>query len=246
MCSRGCRGTYLSPRRVAAAGPSTGFHTRTSALATTPAFTYGGLVRYADFGDIASGPGNDMYVSPSGHAYVGNFGFALGEEDPRTTQLAHVTPDGTVRAVTGPVLFPNGTARTPDGVLLVAETFPHRISAFDIADDGTLSNHRTWVQLPDSFHPDGIALDSDGGVWFGNALTIGDDGGFYRVVESGEITDRIEVTDAWGVACAFGGNNLDTLYLVCNRTDLEEFHAGRSSGYVATASVSRTGVPGSI
>ena len=34
--------------------------------------------------------------------------------------------------------------------------------------------------------PDGIALDDEGGVWFGNALTTGDDACLYRVVEGGE------------------------------------------------------------
>jgi sugar lactone lactonase YvrE len=205
----------------------------------------GGLERYADFSDIAAGLGNDMYVSPTGDAYVGNFGFALGEEDPRTTRLAHIRPGGDVEAAPGDLLFPNGAVRTPEGTLLVAETFTHRISAFDITDDGSLTNHRIWTQLDDRFHPDGVTLDSDGGLWFGNALTRTDESGFYRVTEAGEITDKISVPDAWAVALTFGGTDLDTLYLVCNATTLEEFHDGRSTGYVATAQVGRKGVPGS-
>lgn len=201
----------------------------------------GQLIRHADFSAVAGGLGNDMYVSSTGHAYVGNFGFALGEEEPRPTQLAHVHPDGTVEAAPGEVLFPNGTIQTPDGRLLVAETFGHRISAFDIADDGSLTNHRVWAQLDEKFHPDGVALDTDGGLWFGNAIATGEDGGFYRVVEGGELTDRVKVEDAWAVACAFGGDKHETLYLVCNATTLEEFAAKRSAGYIATAHVGRTG-----
>jgi sugar lactone lactonase YvrE len=203
----------------------------------------GTITEYADFSDIATGLANDMLVAPSGHAYVGNFGFALGSEEPRTTNLAHVDPEGHVRRVPGEVLFPNGAALTADGrTLLLAETFTHRISAFDVAADGSLANLRTWAQLPDNFHPDGIVLDSDGGVWFGNALTLDEESGFYRVLEGGAITDRISTPDTWAIACAFGGPGLDVLYLMCNTTTLEEFHAGRSTGAVLTASVGRSGV----
>lgn len=200
---------------------------------------------YADFGAVAGGPGNDMLVTAGGHAYVGNFGFHIGSEDPRPTALAHVDPTGTVHRVDGDVVFPNGMALTSDGTLLVAETFRHRITAYDIDAHGSPTDQRVWAQLPESFHPDGIALDGDGGVWFGNALTTGDDSGFYRVVAGGEITDKVPVTGAQAIACAFGGDDLGTLYMACNITTLEEFVQGRSKAIIATARVGRTGEPGS-
>ncbi|MFC5064858.1 SMP-30/gluconolactonase/LRE family protein [Actinomycetospora atypica] len=202
----------------------------------------GSVAPYADFSGIAGGPGNDLLVTPDGHAYAGNFGFAIGAEDPKSTALAHIDPERRVQRVEGDVLFPNGMAVTPGAVLLLAETFLHRISAFDVAADGSLSGHRVWAQLADAFHPDGIALDADGGVWFGNALTTGEDSGFYRVVEGGEITDVVPVTGAQAVACTFGGQDLDTLYMACNRTTLEEFVQGRSAATVAVADVGRRGV----
>lgn len=101
------------------------------------------------------------------------------------------------------------------------------------------------AQLAESFMPDGIALDADGGVWFGNALTMGDDSGFYRVLEGGELTDKVPVTGAQAVACTFGGDDLGTLYMSCNATTLEEFLQGRSTAVIVTADVGRTGVPGS-
>ncbi|HWD03616.1 MAG TPA: SMP-30/gluconolactonase/LRE family protein [Amycolatopsis sp.] len=199
---------------------------------------------FADFSSIAGGPGNDMLVTAEGHVYVGNFGFAIGAEDPKPTALAHIDPQGNLSRADSDVLFPNGMALTPDGDLLLAETFRHRITAFDIAPDGSLSNQRVWAQLDESFHPDGIALDSDGGVWFGNALTTGDDSGFYRTVAGGEITDKVPVSGAQAVACAFGGDDLGMLYLTCNTTTLEEFVQGRSEAVIATAEVGRVGVSG--
>jgi len=201
----------------------------------------GTLSTYADFSSLAGGLGNDMLVTPSGHAYAGNFGFALGVEDPKATSLAHIDPQGQVHRVEGDVFFPNGMALTPDGVLLVAETFTHRISAFDIGSDGSLSNHRVWAQLDESLHPDGITLDNDGGVWFANALTLDDSCGFYRVVEGGHITDKVPVTGAQATACSFGGDDLGTLYMSCNDTTLEDFSEGRSSAVIAAADVGRVG-----
>lgn len=205
----------------------------------------GSLSPYADFSGVAGGPGNDMLVTADGHAYVGNFGFTIGAEDPKPTALAHIDPHGTLSRVEGDVLFPNGMAVAPDGTLLLAETFRHRITAYDIEPDGSLSNQRVWAQLDETLNPDGIALDSDGGVWFGNALTTGDDSGFYRVVAGGEITDKVPVTGAQAIACVFGGDGLSTLYMSCNATTLEEFVQGQSKAVVATAEVGRRGSPGS-
>jgi sugar lactone lactonase YvrE len=205
----------------------------------------GSVSTYADFSSIAGGAGNDLLVTAAGHAYAGNFGFTPGVDDPKPTHLAHVDPDGHAHDVDADLVFPNGMAVTADGVLLVAETFLHRISAFDINPDGSLSGLRVWAQLDDSYHPDGIALDSDGGVWFGNALTTGDDSGFYRVVEGGEITDKVPVTGAWAVACAFGGDGLGTLFMSCNATTVEDFNQGRSTATIAVANVQRSGAPSS-
>jgi len=74
---------------------------------------------YADFSGLAGGIANDLLVTSAGHAYAGNFGFALGEEDPKPTNLAHIDPQGTVRRVDGDVTFPNGMGVTADGTLLV-------------------------------------------------------------------------------------------------------------------------------
>lgn len=203
----------------------------------------GAVSEYADISQIAAGIANDMHVTEGGHAYVGNFGFDLGNEDPVATHLAHIDPQGNVSEVPGEVLFPNGSGIHPDGkTFLVAETFKHRVTAYDLAGDGTLSNQRVWAQLTDNLHPDGIAIDADGGVWIANALTETDESGFYRVVEGGEITDVILVPDAWAVAATFGGPDLATLYLVCNATTLADFAENKSKGSIRTADVGKRGV----
>ncbi|MFC8381716.1 SMP-30/gluconolactonase/LRE family protein [Nocardia sp. NPDC057272] len=198
---------------------------------------------YADISAFTGGAANDMLVTDSGNAYIGNFGFdVLGGEEPAPTRLVRIAPDGAVDAVPGDVLCPNGLGLTPDGsTLVVAETFARRITAYDVHDDGTLSGARIWAELPEGFSPDGLAVDADGGVWVANVFVGAPESGFYRVEEGGTITDAILVPDAWAVACAFGGPDLDVLYLVCNATSLAEFAEGRSRGFVRTARVGRHG-----
>lgn len=115
----------------------------------------------ADLSALAGGPCNDMVVDAEGRAYVGNFGFNrhAGEAE-RTTCIVRVDPDGKVTKAADDLLFPNGTVITPDGrTLIVGETFAKRLTAFDIAADGGLSNRRVFAQFADVF-PDGICLDA--------------------------------------------------------------------------------------
>ena len=64
--------------------------------------------------------------------------------------VALVTPDGAVRQVADGLAFPNGMAVTPDNAtLIVAESYGKQLTAFDIDDDGGLSNRRVWADLGD-------------------------------------------------------------------------------------------------
>ena len=94
--------------------------------------------KVADLSALAGGPCNDMVVDAKGRAYVGNFGYDRhAGEEPRTTCIARVDPDGRVVRAADDLLFPNGTVITPDGgTLIVGETFAHRLTAFDIRADG--------------------------------------------------------------------------------------------------------------
>jgi sugar lactone lactonase YvrE len=139
----------------------------------------GTLVEHADLGGIATFHANDMLVDATGRAYVGNFGFdlhaMLGEHDIPTAlgivhaspgkyaaRLALVQPDGRVSPAGDPCLFPNGMVLLDGGeTLVVAETVALRLQAYDVAEDGSLSNGRTWAQFEDAA-PDGICVAPDG------------------------------------------------------------------------------------
>ena len=83
-----------------------------------------------------------------------------------------------------------------------------RLTAFDIADDGGLSNRRVWA---DGVGPDGICMDADGAIWtdvgeFGDNL-VG------RVREGGEVLERVQL-DRPCFACMLGGEDRETLFML--------------------------------
>ncbi len=210
----------------------------------------GSLATHAELGAHVGGHPNDMVVDTRGRAFVGNFGFDLMNGAPvAPTVLLRVDPDGTVTVVADDLWFPNGSVVTDDGVLLVDETFGNRISAFDIADDGSLTHRRTWAQfgeLPTErdqakalgqlvVAPDGCGLDAEGALWIADALG----GRLLRVREGGEIVDEVGVGS--GVfACMLGGADGRTLY-ACAAPDFDE--KARSAAREARLLAVRVDVP---
>ncbi|MCP5178569.1 MAG: SMP-30/gluconolactonase/LRE family protein [Pseudomonadales bacterium] len=185
---------------------------------------------HADLMDLASWHCNDMVVDGAGRAYVGNFGFDLhaGAEQ-RPAELILVQPDGGARVVARDLLFPNGTVITPDGrTLIVGESFGGRLTAFDIAPNGDLSNRRVWAQLPTGEVPDGICLDADGAIWVASPTT----GLCLRVREGGQVTHTVS-TGQGAFACMLGGTNL--YVLAANGSDPDKCREERSGRVLVAA-----------
>lgn len=193
----------------------------------------GTMVAHADLSELATGRCNDMVVATDGTAYVGNFGSDLWAGEPmRPAVLAMVKPDGSTEAAADDLAFPNGTVITPDGAtLIVGESMGRRYTAFDVAADGRLSNRRVWAELGD-VGPDGCTLDAEGAIWCADALN----GVVVRVREGGEITHRVDPGQS-AYACALGGDDGCTLYVVCARSPREEEVAGTGSGTIRTLRV---------
>jgi len=191
----------------------------------------GTLVTHADLGRHAAGHLNDMAVDARGRAYVGNFGFDLmGGAPLEPTALHRVDPGGDVTEVATDLWFPNGSVITEDDVLLVNETFGNRVTAFDVTDDGRLTNRRVWAEfgpLPTEraiekalaqarVGADGACLDAEGALWIADAMG----GRLLRVTGEGGIVDEIQPgTNVY--ACALGGTDGRTLF-ACAAPDFDE------------------------
>jgi len=171
----------------------------------------GSLATYADLTDLADHKWNDIVVDGRGNAYVNNIGFDFpgGEFAPGT--IALVTPQGSARKVAEGVAFPNGMVVTPDNsTLILAESYGNKLTAFDIAADGSLSNGRLWADLQDGA-PDGICLDAEKAIWYGDVPNKR----CVRVREGGEVLQTIHL-DRGCFACALGGMGKRTLFLTAN------------------------------
>jgi sugar lactone lactonase YvrE len=168
----------------------------------------GSLVTQADLGALSGKPWNEIVVDGRGAAYVNTIGFDFpgGAFAPGTVAL--VNPDGAVRQVADGVAFPNGMAVTSDNsTLILAESYGHRLTAFDIDADGALSNRRLWADLKGGV-PDGLCIDAEGAVWYADVPNKQ----CVRVREGGEVLQSIAF-DRGCFACMLGGRDRKTLFV---------------------------------
>jgi sugar lactone lactonase YvrE len=176
-----------------------------------------GLKRFHLFGgetqDLAAPepdrPGNrinDGIVGPDGSLYFGTMDD--GENEPTG---AFWRFDGrTLERFFGDFTVTNGPAVSPDGRILYAtDTKGGVIHALDLAD-GRPGAARPFVRFEEGWgHPDGMAVDADGHVWVchwgGSRIS--------RFAPDGTLDRVLPVPTAQVTKCAFGGQDLTTLYV---------------------------------
>ncbi len=198
----------------------------------------GSLVTHADLTSIAGG-WNEIVVDGRGNAYVNGGGFdLLAGEKFAPGIVALVTPDGSARQVADGIAFPNGMAVTADNsTLIVAESYAKRLTAFDIAADGSLSNRRVWADLHEGV-PDGICVDADSAVWYADVPNRR----CVRVREGGEVMQTINL-DRGCFACMLGGADGRTLFLMAAEwRGLAKMAGGARTGQVLTVEAPAPGV----
>jgi sugar lactone lactonase YvrE len=174
----------------------------------------GSRVRHAELSHISPLGWSEITVDGRGNVYVNTINFDFAEFNDVLTsgkapgKIALVTPDGEAREVANELAFPNGMVITPDNkTLVVAESFAARLTAFDIEDDGTLSNRRVWAE---GVGPDGICLDADGCIWTSSANMAND---CARIREGGEVLERIDLGRPC-FATMLGGPDRRTLFML--------------------------------
>lgn len=165
----------------------------------------GSYATHADLRGFAAGAWNEIVVDGRGNTYVNGPGIAL------------IRADGSAQFFSEELAFANGMAVTEDNsTLIVAESHGKRLTAFDIAVDGSLSGRRIWADLTASSAgahgdgvPDGICMDAEGAVWYADVPNKR----CVRVREGGEVLQVVDV-DRGCFACMLGGINRQTLYIV--------------------------------
>jgi sugar lactone lactonase YvrE len=199
----------------------------------------GSLVDHADLTGLPGGL-NEIVVDGRGTIYLNGGNDFYPDEGVAPGFIAAITPDGTVRQVADGIAFPNGMAVPEDNsILIIAESFAGKLTAFDITDDGGLTHRRTFAEVL----ADGICMDAEGAVWTPSWY---DDGPCcLRVADGGQVLDRIPLEQA-GFACALGGPDGRTLFMLSAdwhmaedfNDNLNRLTTGPRTGKVHTATVS--------
>ncbi len=206
----------------------------------------GVMAVHADLSSVARGSLNDMIVASDGTAYVGDMGHRIQEGgERRPGQTIAVRADGSWFVAADALESPNGHILTPDEhTLLIAESAAARITAFDRAADGTLSNRRIYASLqpssggPPFAPPDGICLDAEGAVWVADPIGAR----VFRALPGGETTHEYRIEGLIPVACVLGGRDRQTL-LICAAADWRRDEVRKSpSGIIAAIDVEVPGV----
>ncbi|HEY4700518.1 MAG TPA: SMP-30/gluconolactonase/LRE family protein [Streptosporangiaceae bacterium] len=200
----------------------------------------GSLVTHAELSGLSDPghPWNEIVVDGRGNAYLNNQGFDFpgGEFAPGT--IAMLKPDGSARLVADGIAFPNGMAITPDNsTLIVAESYGQKLTAFQIAANGGLSQPRVWADLGDGV-PDGICLDAQGAIWYADVPNRQ----CVRVREGGDVLQTIQL-DRGCFSCALGGPNRTTLFMAATHwRGTERMGDASQTGQLRTARVPAAGV----
>ncbi len=160
---------------------------------------------------------NDGKCDPNGNLWVGSMHL---EQNQANAKLYKVAADGTTEAMLDQVTISNGIVWTKDGkTMYYIDTPTGVIRAFDFSlEDSTISNERIAVKVnPKYGYPDGMAIDENDmlwvGMWNGNAVIQFDP-------KTGEFISKIEVPAHNVTSCAFGGENLEILYITSASIDM--------------------------
>jgi sugar lactone lactonase YvrE len=126
--------------------------------------------------------------------------------------------DGALRPLVDGLIVPNGMAFSPDGrTMYLSDSHPQsqRIWCYDYdTDTGTPTNGRLFVDMkPLPGRPDGAAVDEAGCYW----ICANDAGLVHRFTPAGRLDRSIELPVRKPAMCAFGGPQLDTLYVTSIR-----------------------------
>lgn len=172
---------------------------------------------------------NDGKCDPRGRFWAGTMSLI---RQAGAASLYCLDIDGTVRQVFGGVTTSNGLDWSPDQrTMYYIDTPTLQVAAFDYdADSGAICNRRTIITFPPGIgRPDGMTVDAEGRLWIAHW-----DGG--RISrwdpDSGRQLQEIFLPVARVTSCAFGGANLDRLYITTARHGLtddqlsEQPHAG--------------------
>ncbi|MBN6054119.1 SMP-30/gluconolactonase/LRE family protein, partial [Nonomuraea sp. RK-328] len=158
----------------------------------------------------AERPGNRMNDGACDRAGRFFAGTKAEDDHPGAGALYRLGPDRRAERVLDGVGISNGIAWSPDERLCYyVDTLTNRVDVFDYdPGSGLLAGRRTFAEITRGM-PDGITVDADGHVW----VALWDGGAVLRLRPDGRLDLTVEIPVRNVTSCAFGGPDLDELYV---------------------------------
>jgi sugar lactone lactonase YvrE len=180
---------------------------------------------------------NEGGCDPVGRFYCGSMAY---DKRPGAGALYRLDTDRSVQVILEGMTVSNGLDWSPDGGLsYYNDTETYRTDVFDYAPESGLSNRRPFAQVdPDDGRPDGLTVDAEGGVW----VAMNGGGVVRRYSPTGALEEVVSVPAAKVTACAFGGAELDQLFITTSRENLPA-DADPVAGSLCRATVGVCGQP---
>jgi sugar lactone lactonase YvrE len=169
--------------------------------------------------DLPGNRFNDGKCDPAGRFWAGTLAL---DSTPEVASLYRLDADMSVQKMLEEVSCSNGIVWTLDNrTMYYIDTFLRRVDAFDYTlETGAIRGRRTAFEVPSEMgYPDGSTLDSEGMLWV--ALWQGSAVSRWNPV-TGELLQVVNVPTPNVTSCAFGGANLEQLYITTARNGLSE------------------------
>jgi len=166
---------------------------------------------------LSEGRLNDGKCDPAGRFWVGSMHW---QQETGKAQLYTIDSKSDLTTKIDSVTISNGIVWTKDKkTMYYIDTPTSQIKSYDFDNDtGAITNGKVAVQIPQELgFPDGMTIDEEDmlwvGMWNGNAVIRFNP-------KTGEVLQKIEVPAHNITSCAFGGENLDTLFITTASIDM--------------------------
>ncbi len=176
---------------------------------------------------------NEGVVGPDGALWLGTMQNNIApdgspnEVTDDTGQLFRCTADGHVSRISDDTFgITNTFVWTQDGRLITADSLKNEIYSYCLdPSSGRLDNRRTILAGFERGLPDGSTMDSQGNIW--NCRVV-DGRCVLRMSPDGDIIQVYELPCSWPTSCAFGGKDIDTLFVTSARFTMGPEHLERN------------------
>lgn len=161
---------------------------------------------------------NDGRVDRQGRFWAGTM--AENPQNAGKATLYCLPPGREPMAREGGLTITNGLCWNPDGTTMyLADSAQHVIWRYDFdPESGAIANRRIFARTADDVCPDGATVDADGFVWSAHWGA----GRVVRYTPDGEIESVLDVPASQPTCVAFGGPDMNLLFVTSAREGLSE------------------------